>query len=298
MNTYTKYCPNVFVAKCTEQHERGEIITLTTKYGKEQENEIHNYLGKTRDGFYLYSITRADGYNVQERAKRKAEKLKCYASNAEKRSDQYYEASQEGKDFLSLAEPIKVGHHSEKKHRALIERNWARMGKSVAEADKAEEYRRRAEYWEGKTDTINLSMPESLEYFEYKLYQAKQKHQDLKDNPQKREHSMALSYANKAVKETAKNLELAVKLWGSEEEQQQIAEEKKEKAEVKQSKSIKIDNLIKNLGGFFAFNNDQFKEGYNNALSMGAIEQGDKVTHIKAGLYIPSKNVDEFLKAY
>jgi len=35
MNTYTKYCPNVFVAKCTRQHEKGEIITIETKYGKE-----------------------------------------------------------------------------------------------------------------------------------------------------------------------------------------------------------------------------------------------------------------------
>lgn len=35
MNTYLKYCPNVFVAKCEEQHEKGEEIILTTKYGKE-----------------------------------------------------------------------------------------------------------------------------------------------------------------------------------------------------------------------------------------------------------------------
>lgn len=298
MNTYTKYCPNVFAAKCTDQHNKGEIIVLTTKYGKEQENEIHNYLGKTRDGFFLYSITRVDGYNVQERAKNKSEKLKGYATNAEKRSDYYYEASQEGKDFLALAEPIKVGHHSEKRHRALIERNWSRMGKSVAESDKAKEYKERAEYWESKADTINLSMPESLEYYEYKLHQAKEKHIFLKENPDKRAHSMSLTYANKDVKETEKNLNLAVKLWGSEEEQQQIAEEKKEKAEKRQSKNTKTDDLIKSLGGFFAFNNEQFKEGYKNSLDNGFVTEGEKVTHIKAGLYIPSKKVDEFLKSY
>src|SRR5690606_5676202 len=101
-----------------------------------------NYLGKTKDGGFLYSITRADGFNAQERAKNKADKLNGYAGNADKRSNQYYEASQEGRDFLSLAEPIKVGHHSEKRHRELIDRNWERMRKSVNEADKAEEYRR------------------------------------------------------------------------------------------------------------------------------------------------------------
>ena len=37
--------------------------------------------------------------------------------------------SNEGSEFLSLGEPIKVGHHSANRHRALIERNWDRMGK-------------------------------------------------------------------------------------------------------------------------------------------------------------------------
>lgn len=42
MNTYSKFAPNVFVAKCPEMHEKGEIITLTSKYGKETEVEIYN----------------------------------------------------------------------------------------------------------------------------------------------------------------------------------------------------------------------------------------------------------------
>lgn len=67
MNTYAKYCPNVFVAKCDEKHEKGEIITLSTRYGKENECEVWNFLYE-KDGFFYYSITRADGFNCQERA--------------------------------------------------------------------------------------------------------------------------------------------------------------------------------------------------------------------------------------
>lgn len=63
-----------------------------------------------------------------------------YAANAEKRGDAYYERSQEGKDFLSLAEPIKIGHHSEKRHRALIERTQNAFRKFVEENKKAEAY--------------------------------------------------------------------------------------------------------------------------------------------------------------
>ena len=212
MNTYAKYCPNVFLAKCTELHEKGETIEMTTKYGQTHDCIVFNLIYK-KDGFYYYSIVRADGYNVQERAKAKAERYQNWSDSAVQKSNQYFEASQESKDFLSLGEPIKVGHHSEKRHRALIERNWNRMGKSVEFSDKAVNHESKAEYWAKKADTINLSMPESIEFYEYKVEEAKMIHEFYKQNPDKREHSFSLTYAKKAVNEAEKNLEIAKKLW-------------------------------------------------------------------------------------
>lgn len=294
MNKYKKYCPNVFIAQCEDKHGKGETIIITTKYGKEIENEIHNYLG-TRDDFHLYSVTRVDGFNSQERAKNKASKLEGYAGNAEKRSTEYYEASKEGSDFLSLGEPIKIGHHSERRHRKLIERNWARMGKSVAESEKAEEYKRRAEYWADKSNKIDLSMPDSLEYFEFELQKAKEKHQFLKDNPDKRSHSMSLQYANKSVKDLTGKVQTAIKLWGTEEEVQLLDEEKRIEAQNKAFKSKKKEDIISKYGGFFAFNTEQFKEGYEKIKEAGLIEEGEKVAHIKVGLYVPSKNAKKLI---
>ena len=72
MNTYSKYVPNVFLAKCTEKHEKGETILVTTKYGKENESIVFNLIAE-KDGFYYYSIIRADGFNVQEWAKKRDE---------------------------------------------------------------------------------------------------------------------------------------------------------------------------------------------------------------------------------
>lgn len=213
MNTYVKFAPNVFVAKSSERYQKNDTITLTTKYGQEHECIVFNCVGNDREGNFFYSIIRADGYNCQERAKAKAERLQGWASNAEKRSQQYYEASNEGREFLSLGEPIKIGHHSEKRHRALIHRNWNRMGKSVEESKKAAQYEQRAEYWESKSNEVNLSMPESIEFYEYKLEAAKAKHLFLKDNPDKRPHSMSLGYANKEVKDAENNLKLAKRLW-------------------------------------------------------------------------------------
>ena len=57
-------------------------------------------------------------------------------------------------------------------------------------------------------------MPESLDYFKFKLEEAEQHHKDLKDNPEKRQHSYELTYAKKEVNELKKKVEIAMKLWG------------------------------------------------------------------------------------
>lgn len=212
MNTYAKYCPNVFIAKCESTHEKGDVIEMTTKYGQTHDAIVFNFI-LSKDGFNYYSIVRADGYNVQERAKARAERLNQWASNAEKKSNAYYEASNKGKDFLVLAEPIKIGHHSEKRHRALIERNWNRMGKSVEMQRKADSYSERAEYWEKQTNVINLSMPESIEYYEFKLEQAKTRHEGIKNGSIPKEHSYSLTYAKKEVNLFEDMVATAKKLW-------------------------------------------------------------------------------------
>ena len=205
--------PNVFLAKCSEQHEKGETILVSTKYGKENESIVFNLMFE-KDGFYYYSIVRADGFNVQEWAKQRAERRHEWATSAVQKSCEYYNKSNKDKDFLSLGEPIKVGHHSEKRHRKAIDDAWNNMGKSVEFSDKAAEHERVAKYWEKRANTINLSMPESIDFYEHKLEQAKEYHEGLKSGKYRREHTYAMAYANKAVKEAKKNYDLAVKLWG------------------------------------------------------------------------------------
>lgn len=213
MNTYSKYCPNVYVAKCAERHEKGEIIIVQTKYGKENECEVHNLVAAS-GGFYYYSITRADGYNMQERAKRKAEQQRASAIKAEAKSQHYFDRSNKDRDFLSLAEPIKVGHHSEKRHRKVIEDAWNNTGKAVEMHDKARMHEQKAERWERKQDDVNLSMPESLEYYKEMHQKAIEYHEGVKSGKYPKEHGYTLTYAKKAVNDLAKKVELATKLWG------------------------------------------------------------------------------------
>ena len=214
MNRYKKYCPNVFVAQCEQEHKKGDTIIMTTKYGKEHEVTVHNLVAN-REGFYFYSITRNDGFNNQERASRKVEKLSSWANSAKNRSDKHWEASNEGKDFLVLAEPIKIGHHSEKRHRALIERNHKRMDNAMMELKKAEIYEQRTHYWEEMAKKIDLSMPESIEFFKMQLEEATEYHKGLKSGEIEKQHSYSLPYATKKLKELKGKYDIAIKLWGN-----------------------------------------------------------------------------------
>lgn len=214
MNKFKKYCPNVWIAECEEEYEKGDIIELTTKYNKEVECEVYNFLGKTSTEKYLYSIVRLEDESYAERKARKYNNASF--KNIAKRDEKFNQA-QEGRDFLVLAEPIKVGHHSERGHRALLERNENRMRKAFEFEDKTKEQQRKAQYWEAKAQEITLAMPESLEYFEYELEKAEKHHKDLKDNPQKRQYSYDLTYAKKAVNELKKKVEIAKMLWGENE---------------------------------------------------------------------------------
>lgn len=213
MNTYAKYCPNVYVAKCDEQHEKGEVITVQTKYGKENECIVYNLVAQ-KDGFYYYSITRADGYNMQERARRKAERLQELAQSSREKGHQYYQKSNKDRGFLVLGEPVKVGHHSAGKHRKAIEDARKNMDKSVEMSEKANEYERMAEAMERHCDDINLSMPESLEYYTNMLEKAIEYHQGVLSGKYPRRHTYTLTYAKKAVNDLSKKVRTAEKLWG------------------------------------------------------------------------------------
>ena len=209
MNRFKKYCPNVWVAECEEEYEKGDIIQLETQYGKEVNCEVYNLIANA-NGKYFYSIVKIE---EQTYAERKAEKYSNASSNNINKSNERMNASQEGREFLSLGEPIKVGHHSEHRHRALIERNNKRMDKSMEYYNKAEEQKRKAEYWERKSGEITLAMPCSVEYFEHKLEKAIEYHKGLKNGTIEKSHSYSLTYANKDVKELKSKVEIANLLW-------------------------------------------------------------------------------------
>lgn len=214
-NRYFKYCRNVWVVETTKTYSRGDIIEVTTKREKINEHYVHNLVAQ-KNGLNYYSITRVDGTNTQTVAERKANKYLGWADSARVKAEEYHHKSNKDHNFLVLAEPIKIGHHSEKRHRKAIDNANRNTEKSVEMDNKMNLHLDKAEYWKGRTNDINLSMPESIEYFDAMLNEAKKHHLFLKENPEKREHSMSLQYAKKKVQDLAKKHELSVKLWGDE----------------------------------------------------------------------------------
>ena len=211
-NRFKKYCENVFVAETSKEYNKGDIIKLTTKYNKEVECEVFNLVLAGKNGKFYYSIVRLDDKSYAER---KAETYNKRANLHIAKSNQWYAKSQKDKDFLSLGEPVKVGHHSEKRHRALIEKNWNSLGNSVKENDIAMTMEQKAQYWENKAKEINLSVPDSLEFYTFKLEEAIAYHKGLKNKTIKPEHSYSMQYANKNVKELTRKVEIAKVLWAS-----------------------------------------------------------------------------------
>jgi hypothetical protein len=59
----------------------------------------------------------------------------------------------------------------------------------------------------------------------------------------------------------------------------------------KERKQKKYDDLASECGVFWAFNEDQFKEGK----AKNPLKEGEKYASIGMGGYMPSKNVDKFI---
>lgn len=63
--------------------------------------------------------------------------------------------------------------------------------------------------------------------------------------------------------------------------------------EIKDKKQKDYNELFNSLGVFWAFSNEQFKEGYDKVKP--TMEEGEKLVSIGAGGYIPKHNVEALI---
>jgi len=63
--------------------------------------------------------------------------------------------------------------------------------------------------------------------------------------------------------------------------------------EIKKKRHEDTNNLFTNLGVFWAFGNDQFKEGLDKLVAKGMLKSGEKLVSIGAGGFMPKTNFDK-----
>ena len=80
-----------------------------------------------------------DGERLSYRERRlaKAEKLREWAEKRDLKSAERYKMATSRVEMIPLGQPILVGHHSERRHRAAIEQIDSNMAKSIENDEKA-----------------------------------------------------------------------------------------------------------------------------------------------------------------
>ncbi len=104
----------------------------------------------------------------EEKKEAKKERYTRYAKNAQSRSDAACEKAKQISSYIPFGQPILVGHHSEKRHRADINRIDNNMRKSVKEQEKSDYWTNRAEAVDSDYQ-INSDDPEAITKLEAKV---------------------------------------------------------------------------------------------------------------------------------
>ena len=115
----------------------------------------------------------------QKQEERRA-RLEAAADRANERSNAAYKRADMSEEATGIpfGQPVIVGHHSEKRHRAAIKRGDTAMRKSIEESDKAKELRGKAA--SVGTGGISSDDPDAIVKLKEKLAELEQSQSNMK----------------------------------------------------------------------------------------------------------------------
>ena len=116
--------------------------------------------------------------NYEQAKEDKADRLLNRAQRKAKEADAAFNRSRSLVEHIPFGQPILVGHHSERKHRAALDKSWSAMGRSVALNEHAEKLERRA----ASVGTAGIASddPNALQALQNKLDSAKKAQEKMK----------------------------------------------------------------------------------------------------------------------
>jgi hypothetical protein len=104
----------------------------------------------------------------EARKQNRIDRMRRLAAKAREMSDRYNRASDSISSGIPFGQPILIGHHSEKRHRRMIERMHRYNDHSIEEYRKAQYYERRAANAEGN-NSISSDDPDAVQKLREKL---------------------------------------------------------------------------------------------------------------------------------
>ncbi len=141
--------------------------------------------------------------DYEERKNRRIERYKELSKRAKERSIMYSNSNANRILEMTPRQPILVGHHSEKKHRRLIEKAHNDIRKSIEMDDRSKYYSDRAKSAEN-SKVIYSDDPQAIEKLKEKLERLENERKSIKA----REHSTwELTNIGATIRETKKRIE-------------------------------------------------------------------------------------------
>lgn len=113
--------------------------------------------------------------DYEERKARRIKRLEALADKNEKESASRFQASRNIAGEIPMGQPILIGHHSEKRHRAAIKRSQRHMEAGVEAYKKAKHFEQRAQSAASNT-AISSDDPNAIEKLEAKLADLERRH--------------------------------------------------------------------------------------------------------------------------
>lgn len=150
--------------------------------------------------------------DYKERKENRIDALEEKAARAKKESSRHVQKSIDAGRGIEFGQPILVGHHSEKRHRAAIAKQEAEMHKAVSASDKSDYYQGRADA-AADNNSISGDNPEAVNLYKEKLAKLEAAQEEMKSvNAYWRKHKTMKGYpgmSDTAAAETDEQMKTA-----------------------------------------------------------------------------------------
>jgi hypothetical protein len=209
---YTKINLKGFAFWCLsteKEFEPGSDVEIELKWGGTDERIIAKKVG-AKDGKNIYTLI--PNNKSRNKKEKRAERYSAWSDKNTEKSNERYNANDIYRDFLSLGEPIKVGHHSEKRHRGIFNKYDNNMRKSIEFSDKAESQASRAEGIKKQLESIiYLDDFDVINRLELKIAGLEERRDKIKEynkeNKDERYPSFVLSNLGAVLRKNKKKLD-------------------------------------------------------------------------------------------